>query len=228
MISSWQLTLALSLLWHFSTLAPLLIRLIIKFFLVRDTNNTYTWRCAELAKKIYRGKVPIYHISYIDISVGSTFPRSTPGLWTRPFAVFTVYIWYTSNNQLSLSFPPLLRWREINKLARIFIASYGITNPQRRFTITVLADVTTIITNCFHTRWYAIVLIVDDEMLLVMSHRKLRLEMTNWLKFDRLKCWVNVWCVLGACTDQWVLGFGCVFCACWVRVQCVLGACTDQ
>ena len=46
---------------------------------------------------------------------------------------------------------------------QIYIAPYRTTNPQRRFTIRIHADVITIIINCFHTRWYKNVPLVDDE-----------------------------------------------------------------
>ena len=63
-----------------------------------------------------------------------------------------------------------------NKKARIYIAPNRTANPQRRFTITIHADVITIMTNCFHTRGLPL---VDDEMLLVKSHRKLRQEASS-------------------------------------------------
>ena len=61
--------------------------------------------------------------------------------------------------------------------------SYGQTNLQLYFTKTIQADVITIITNCFFTRWYAKVSLVDDEMLLVISRRKLHQE-ANSITFD--------------------------------------------
>ena len=42
------------------------------------------------------------------------------------------------------------------------------TNLQRRSTITVHADLITIIYNCLHKRWYTNVPLVDNEMLLVI------------------------------------------------------------
>ena len=53
---------------------------------------------------------------------------------------------------------------------QIYIAPYRTTNPQRRFTIRIYDDVITIVINCFNTRWYTYIPLVDDEMLLMMSH----------------------------------------------------------
>ena len=93
LISSWQPTLTMSLHWHFSIAALLLIWLTIKSFLC-----SYKQVTTELAQMLCRGQVKICQLWYFDISINSIWPWSTPGLCTSPVTVLNVYVWPTSDN----------------------------------------------------------------------------------------------------------------------------------